>query len=423
MEIHEPPLPLQQKCADKLHLDCSEGQGKTIVNKNNRGEDIDPGVHDKNINQDIDYNSIHKPPDLNPAPADTRDEYDEVFHDVKFMETKVKTINSGEERIAQSDDKLTRVNINSEYQEMDLHRRNTKVDICIIKDIKQHVLTSATYHNNSRIHLTIVYAKCTEEQRRELWQVLINMASNIQGSWGAIGDYNFKTSGEEKKVGRSYRPEENLDFIEFLNECDLQEAGFTVTHLSRAYSDHAALQIMPALLLVKISNKTSHIRYFKFFNFRTEYQDYFKTVQEAWEEEIYGNPLYILHQKIKNVCKTLSSRSRRTYGDIYEVPKRLEAEIRSLEDNCVNDNSLENRRELNAKLNYKKQLRDIYMKCSQPSLQSTEKCSRQWCTSQGITDDDNNMLTAIPTIQEIRDSAFDMDKDGVPGPDGLSGYF
>lgn len=95
------------------------------------------------------------------------------------------------------------------------------------KDRKQHVLTSATYHNNSRIHLTIVYAKCTEEQRRELWQDLINMASNIQGSWGAIGDYNVKTSGEEKKVGRSYRPEENLDFIEFLNECGLQDAGFT----------------------------------------------------------------------------------------------------------------------------------------------------------------------------------------------------
>ncbi|KAG5571758.1 hypothetical protein H5410_061524 [Solanum commersonii] len=187
--------------------DIIKGQGKTIVNKDNRTEDIDPGVHEKNRNQDID-NSIHKQPDLNPAPADTRDEYDEVFHDVKFMETKVETINRGEERIAQSDDKLTRVNINSEYQEMDLHRR----------------------------------------------------------------------------------------------------------------------------------------------------------------------------------------KDQRTYGDIYEVPKRPEAEMRTFEDNC-------------------------------PSLQSSEKCSRQWCTSQCITDDDSNMLTAIPTIQEIRDRAFDMDKDSVPGPDGLSGYF
>lgn len=38
------------------------------------------------------------------------------------MET---TINRGEERIAQSDDKLTRVNINYKYQEMGLHRRDT----------------------------------------------------------------------------------------------------------------------------------------------------------------------------------------------------------------------------------------------------------------------------------------------------------
>lgn len=65
---------------------------------------------------------------------------------------------------------------------------------------------------------------------------------------------------------------------------------------------------------------TSHIKYLKFLNICIEHQDYLKTVQEAWEEEIYGNPLYILHQKIKKVCKTLNDWSRQTYGDIYEVP-------------------------------------------------------------------------------------------------------
>lgn len=185
-------------------------------------------------------------------------------------------------------------------------------------------MISATYLNNPRIHLTIVYAKCTEEQRRTLWQDLINMASNIQGAWSAIGDYNVITSGEEKRVGRSYRPEETLNFIEFLNECGLQDAGFagstytwcdkeilppqsgrdwvdlcttmpglTLFQTPQLLISPGHVQIMPARLLVKISNKTtSHIRYFKFFNFRTEYQDYLKTVQEAWEEEIYGNPLH-----------------------------------------------------------------------------------------------------------------------------------
>ncbi|XP_049391560.1 uncharacterized protein LOC125855975 [Solanum stenotomum] len=52
------------------------------------------------------------------------------------------------------------------------------------------------------------------------------MANNIQGIWGAIGYFNVITSIEEKKGGRSYRREEILDFLECLNDCGLQDAGY-----------------------------------------------------------------------------------------------------------------------------------------------------------------------------------------------------
>ncbi|KAK4724674.1 hypothetical protein R3W88_027453 [Solanum pinnatisectum] len=61
---------------------------------------------------------------------------------------------------------------------------------------------------------------------------------------------------------------------------------------------------------------------------------------------IYGNPLYVLYQKLKNISKYLSSLSQNSYGDIYKEPKRLEAQMRTIEENCVNNNSIENRMEL-----------------------------------------------------------------------------
>ncbi|KAH0731470.1 hypothetical protein KY290_002476 [Solanum tuberosum] len=88
-----------------------------------------------------------------------------------------------------------------------------EVDITILQDKEQHVLIKATHLNNQPIFLTVVYAKCTEDLRRELWNDLREMANNIQGIWGAIGDFNVITSIEEKKGGRSYRLEESFDFL------------------------------------------------------------------------------------------------------------------------------------------------------------------------------------------------------------------
>lgn len=69
--------------------------------------------------------------------------------------------------------------------------------------------------------------------------------------------------------------------------------------------------------------------------------DYLKTIQESWEGNIYGNPMYILHQKIKRMSKNLSIWSKLTFGDIYETPKKLEVKIIIREDNCVNNYTLE----------------------------------------------------------------------------------
>ncbi|XP_059285024.1 uncharacterized protein LOC132038365 [Lycium ferocissimum] len=120
--------------------------------------------------------------------------------------------------------------------------------------------------------------------------------------------------------------------------------------------------------------------------------------------------------------------------------------MRILEDNCVNDNSPETISELS------KCMAEFarYLKIQDQILR--QKARTRWFEEgdantaylhssmltqdahtsnfdaldyieRCITEEDNNMLIAIPTMQEIRDNVFSIDKDSAPGPDGLSGCF
>lgn len=61
---------------------------------------------------------------------------------------------------------------------------------------------------------------------------------------------------------------------------------------------------------------------------------------------IHRNPLYILHQELKSTSKALSIWSTHTFGDISEEPKKLEIQMRTLEENFLTVNNVDNRNEL-----------------------------------------------------------------------------
>lgn len=121
----------------------------------------------------------------------------------------------------------------------------------------------------------------------------------------------------------------------------------SVLHLARVCSDHAPLQIT-------MKNVVSVApRYFKFLDFWADNDDFLSVVKDVWEESVEGNPMWVLHQKLKKASKRLSIWSRETFGDIYEEPKRLEKLIVDLEEALVISNSPSHRRELNeAKAKY-----------------------------------------------------------------------
>ncbi|KAH0637891.1 hypothetical protein KY290_036024 [Solanum tuberosum] len=69
----------------------------------------------------------------------------------------------------------------------------------IIEDEVQHVLVHIKFPEDPNdFHLSIVYAKCDELLRVELWDNLRDIAARINGPWGVVGDFNVIIDAEEK---------------------------------------------------------------------------------------------------------------------------------------------------------------------------------------------------------------------------------
>lgn len=79
-------------------------------------------------------------------------------------------------------------------------------------------------------------------------------------------------------------------------------------------------------------------RYFKFLNCWTENNSFLPLVQEVWNRQVYGNQMWIFHQKIKALCSALSKWSRQEYGDIFQKAKEFEEKVRKAEETWAQSN-------------------------------------------------------------------------------------
>ncbi|XP_015168636.1 uncharacterized protein [Solanum tuberosum] len=315
--------------------------------------------------------------------------------------------------------------------------------------------------------------------------------------------------------GRPFTLGESLDFLDCLSECGLQDAGYSgakftwcdnkdppntiwkrldilvyntnwfddynttsVSYLSRTCSDHAPL-------LVNMNNIAPQcIKYFKFLNVCTEHESFLGTIQRCWEELVVGNPMYILHQKIKKLVKCLVSGLESLVSGLERLMETsMRSQMKVLEENSVMNNTKTNRCELSrcrAEFTKYLKLQDAILRqkarakwleegdANTSYFHSTIKDRRrrlslkkimneqnQWLEGNDqivegavsfyqnlfshesvaidtetinylprcITDKDNEMLSALPTLQEVKECVFSLDPDSAPRPDGLNGCF
>lgn len=184
------------------------------------------------------------------------------------------------------------------------------LNITILHDIEQHVTCYANHTNSgSNFHISLVYAKCRTILRRDLWEDLVSISNNSQRPWSIVGYFIVIAEVEEKLGGTLYRLEKSFEFLNFMEDSGVQDAGFvgniftwcnnrdapntiwkrldrmlynskwfdqftktTVTHLARTCSNHVPL-------LIQLYGEVEEFkRYFKFLNTWTEHPQFLDTV-------------------------------------------------------------------------------------------------------------------------------------------------
>ncbi|XP_059295411.1 uncharacterized protein LOC132048739 [Lycium ferocissimum] len=110
-----------------------------------------------------------------------------------------------------------------------------------------------------------------------------------------------------------------------------------VKHKAKTGSDHNLI-----LLTCKdLSN--NFIKYFRFLNFWTLQPSFLQVVQSSGEEEVQGNSMWILQEKLKKLSKKLSQWYKDTIGDVFQQVKNYEELVLDKEHKMDNDDSEVNR--------------------------------------------------------------------------------
>ncbi|XP_026383544.1 uncharacterized protein LOC113279042 [Papaver somniferum] len=183
---------------------------------------------------------------------------------------------------------------------------------------------------------------------------------------------------------------------------------------ARGISDHNPL-IGSDTVIVRALNTP-----FRFQKMWLSHPNFLQLVIDSWNEEIFGNPIFVFMNKLKRLKKILRTWNWEVFGDVKMNLKRVEDKI--IEETLKSDNDPANITLLNnlviARGNY-----DISANNYNTFLR--EKARLNWIKDvpRILTDGDNSFLEAYPDEAEIRNATFDLNQDGAPGPDGFTDVF
>ncbi|XP_059289372.1 uncharacterized protein LOC132042884 [Lycium ferocissimum] len=128
------------------------------------------------------------------------------------------------------------------------------MDVEVISDSVQQVSLKLVFLDlNKTLVITLIYAKCDERERLQLWEDIYDVAGSTNSPWLVGGDFNVVLHEDEKIGGIPVQPQDYEDFAFCVNSCELLETGFKGSHftwwngrgehLARTGSDHAPLLI------------------------------------------------------------------------------------------------------------------------------------------------------------------------------------
>ncbi|XP_071924868.1 uncharacterized protein [Coffea arabica] len=342
-----------------------------------------------------------------------------------------------------------------------------------IGESSQHLTIQVRCHLfPTPIHLSCIHAKCTGHERTILWHDLLR--DNPGSSpWFLVGDFNMITNGEEKKGGLPSRPSEGVDFLNFMSEAGVVDAGFsgsrytwcnnrpgpariwkrldtfllngtalgmhhqvTVQYLDRDPSDHAPL-LLSVVLAAKLRGMKQVLRQWSTLSFG----DIFETIRGAERELVDVETKYDLDPSDALRCELHQAQARlRRALSIEEGFWRQKARAKWLQDGDRNSKFFHS-------LVAERRRRSVIHRVRRSDREWLGELSRigeavisffqKLFTAETVlpangllenipslvTTQDNVALTEISQLEEVKDIVFVLDEESAAGPDGFTGKF
>ena len=245
----------------------------------------------------------------------------------------------------------------------------------------------------SSIIMSFVHAKCSVDERKELWTSLLHDKPTLL-PWCIGGDFNVILAAHEKRGERPFAIAEGVDFMNFMEEAEVFDVGFSgskftwsnnrrsrariskrldrflvngscldfsndisVLHLARHPSDHAPLKVSFA---TRSDNKP---RPFRFLNVWTSKPDLLEVIRHVWKQDVGGPPLRVLCSKLLATRRAIQSWNKQHFGNIFDAVRSSEMAVQRAEELLDHDYSEECQIELNkaqAELRYSMSIEEQY---------------------------------------------------------------
>jgi len=218
-------------------------------------------------------------------------------------------------------------------------------------------VTFSLSDNSNRFCISVVYASTNYIHRRQLWQSL-ESHQNQTIPWCSIGDFNSILGSHEHRGafppargpmndfsdwsdnnnlfhlptrgvqltwsngrGGSRHTERRLDRVicnqQWLDMCN----SLNVTTLTKLKSDH-----FPILLHFE-NSQTTFKSQFKFLNMCTLHENCKHVIQDSWNTNVIGCPMFILNQKLKILKQNLKIWNKNVFSNVHMLVKNAKQKL------------------------------------------------------------------------------------------------
>lgn len=96
----------------------------------------------------------------------------------------------------------------------------------ILEDNEQHIILNLRDQNTDKgTFISVIYAKCTTIERKNLWESIQDMNNVIDGPWCVGGNFNVIMDSSKKIGGKPHRAYKSLDFISTMDQIKGSKKG------------------------------------------------------------------------------------------------------------------------------------------------------------------------------------------------------